>query len=248
MLNPLTHNLSRILTAVILMLAFSASGCHTAPVKARSQGKSAEAPQPYRPQDHGEITATDVSFDASTGEVRYTLPQDAYVRLRAGIRQAGALLRHVVDWEWRPAGPHTEVWDKKDASGLIDFGDRDDYVVILNAKPVKAKDALIKAPGLIIFFPDANERTDEGLPVTNGVVPLRILFDEKDRQTMADSKYEVALYVDLGFLMEDEVGTNPFNYLLDVSQFSEGRHVLTVNVIGYTGIMGTGTIQFYVKH
>lgn len=231
---------------VLFGILFSFYGCHT--VSEKSSINLEGNHKVYRPQDYGELTPTNMSFNAHTGEVRYTLSQPALVRLRVGIENAGALLCHMLDWDFRDTGTHVEKWDKKDSTGLIDFGNRNDYSVVLNARPVNNKHDLKLSPHLNIFFPDATEKTQQGIPIVNGLVPLRVLLNEQDRQVMADSKFEVALYVDLVFLMEDEVGTNPFNYILDASNFSDGQHILTVNLIGYSGLMGTGTIKFFVRH
>ena len=52
-------------------------------------------------------------INSKTGEIKYTLPEPASVRLRIGIRNGGPMLRTLLDWELREKGPHVEVWDKK---------------------------------------------------------------------------------------------------------------------------------------
>lgn len=201
-----------------------------------------------RPQEPGEIMATDLSFNAQSGEVSYTLPQPALVRIRVGLKNAGPLLRHLLDWEFREAGPHVDVWNKRDPGGIVDFGDRNDYIMVLNARAANTSPALSKGPAVTVSFPGASVITPDGLPIVHGIVPLRVVLAEKDAKRLAESKFEVALYVDLLFLMEDEAGTNPFNYRLDVTQYNEGEHLVTVNVISYDGLVGTATAKFVVKN
>lgn len=201
-----------------------------------------------RPPEPDEILATDLSFNANSGEVRYTLPQPALVRIRVGLKNAGPLLRHLLDWEFREAGAHVDVWNKRDPGGLVDFGDRNDYIMVLNARAVNASPAAIKGPTVTVSFPGASATTPDGLPIVHGIVPFRVVLAEKDAKRLAESKFEVALYVDYLFLMEDEAGTNPFNYRLDVSQYNEGEHMITVNVISYDGLVGTATAKFVIKN
>lgn len=201
----------------------------------------------YIPSEHGEILATGMAFDLRKGEIRYTLPEPAFVRIRIGINHGGALLHHILDWEMREAGPHVETWDKKDGGGRIDFGDRADYMLVLNCRPVKSRESLRRSPAVTVTFPEARETSAQGDPVVGGITALRVALDSKDSRWWTETKFEVALYIDYMFLMEDESGTNPFNYRLDTTQLSDGEHAMTVNVISYNGEVGTQTVKFWVK-
>ena len=53
------------------------------------------------------------------GGISYNLPKDARVSIRIGIHN-GPLLKTVVDWAPRKVGRHTEAWDGKDESGVLD--------------------------------------------------------------------------------------------------------------------------------
>jgi hypothetical protein len=66
------------------------------------------------------------AVDPSKGryaEITYTLPEPAFVKfrvLRAGTREL--FLASIVDFEYREAGTHTEVWDGRDYWGnLVDY-------------------------------------------------------------------------------------------------------------------------------
>jgi hypothetical protein len=239
------HKINHLLIVVFLLLV-CVSGCRTMPVN------NATAPQTgsksYHPQEYGEILATDIAVDFKKGEIKYTLPEPAYVRIRAGLEGSGVFLRHILDWEWRDRGPHVETWDKKDDTGRVNFGDKMDYTFVINCKPAKkGNQGFKKAPALNISFPEARQTSAEGVPIIQGVVPLRIKLDEKDNRNLVDTKFEVAIYIDYIFLMEDEVGTNPFNYRLDATQFNEGEHVLTVNIISYDGQIGAQSVKVFVQ-
>ena len=80
----------------------------------------------YDPSDAtgGEATqAAAVAYDRAMGTVRYALQKPAIVRIQAGLKNDGPLLRTILDWVARPSGEHAEPWDGWDASGVIRFAD-----------------------------------------------------------------------------------------------------------------------------
>lgn len=203
-----------------------------------------------------EILATNMSFDAETGEIKYTLPEPALVRIRIGIRDGGPLLTHLLDWEYRDAGTHTEVWDKKDATGQVDFGTREDYLLVIACIPVEQERlenyqtsirGFRKAPKVIVTFPESSQ--EDGVVVINPkqITTIRITLDEKDRAWLTETKYEMGIFIDRIFLMEDEKGINPFTYEFNPRGLREGEHMITVNVIGYDGEIGTTSLPMRVK-
>ncbi len=197
-----------------------------------------------------EILATDMSFDVKTGEIKYTLPQEAIVRIRIGLRDGGPLLLALLDWEIRSAGPHVEVWDKRDRTGQVIFGERGDYMVVVSCKPISAqgKKGVRKSPDLRITFPESHEATAEGTPILKGTSPVRIILPEEEKKWFNETKYELGIYIDTVFLMEDEEGTDPFTYQLNTENFSEGVHTLTINLVGYEGEVGTKSVLIFVKN
>jgi len=228
------------------------AGCQSAPLKS-AETKPLEA----APAGGDEILATDISFDLETGQIKYTLPEDALVRVRIGLMDGGPLLHHVVDWEKRLKGPHVETWDRKDAAGKIDFTNRKDMMLVLGCLPLeeekrKSYNGLIKglrkAPQLNVVFPEAVGKTDDGWDIVRGIAPVRINLDEKDKDWLTGTKYEVGMYIDYVFLMEDEEGTNPFTYRLNTVNLNDGPHLITVNIVGYEGDMGTRSVLVYVKN
>lgn len=204
-----------------------------------------------------EILASDMSFDMETGEFSYTLPEDALVRVRLGIKSSWLMVRNLVDWELRAKGPHTEIWDKKDRMGFGDYSNRDDIMVVLSCLPADEQarknyagiiKGFRKSPEFDIAFPESRETADDGTPVLKGVVSVRITIDERDNQWLTETKFEVGMFIDTIFLTEDEEGTNPYNYQLNTKGFNDGVHLLIVNVVGYEGEIGTKSARFYVKN
>ncbi len=85
-----------------------------------------------------------------------------------------------------------------------------------------------------------------GKPVAAGAsVPdeVRIAVDlhPDDRWLMQEQLYEVAFFVDGDFVSEEENGYVPIGWLWNTAMLKPGRHLLTVNLTGFTGRVGTKT-------
>jgi hypothetical protein len=94
---------------------------------------------------------------------------------------------------------------------------------------------------LEVVGPKAKSRS--GLPVVSGTVPIRVTLDPNDAEHLVNARFEVMLFVDTVFLFEAEEGSNPFTYSFDTSSLAPGRHLFTVNVLGYDDHTGTQTIE-----
>lgn len=203
--------------------------------------------------DGTEIRATDLDFDAETGKIKYTLPKSALVRIRVGLPEGGPMLRNLIDWEPQEAGPQEIIWDFSDATGKVYFGPNPDYYVAIFCLPADSREqppsgpALLgyrKAPRFRVEFPESEIVQD--VPQISHLDPIRITLDRRDSQWLTESKYEVGLYIDNTFLMEEEEGLNPFSYRLDTRGLRAGKYKVTVNVVGYEGEVGTHTFWMNV--
>jgi len=106
--------------------------------------------------------------------------------------------------------------------------------------------AACREAGVGVAFPGAR-RDPNGLPLLNGIVPVRVTVEASDARRMTDERFEVSLFEDLTFLFEEEDGATPFTYLWDTSHLTPGRHLLTVNVLGYADHMGVRTVPVMVE-
>ncbi|MEO6664931.1 MAG: FlgD immunoglobulin-like domain containing protein [Rubrivivax sp.] len=73
-------------------------------------------------------------------------------------------------------------------------------------------------------------------------VRLSVDLHPEDRWLMQEQLYEVAFFVDGDFVSEEENGYVPIGWLWNTSNLKPGRHLLTVNLTGFTGRVGTKTI------
>lgn len=220
----------------VLWIAFCLTGCTAV------KGQNFKA----------EIQAADIVFDASTGEIKYTLSEPALVRIRIGVRDGGPLLTHLLDWEYREKGEHKEIWDGKIQGSDVDFRGRGDLMAVFKAVPAGERnntfDLIKKAPQLTIDFLESKGNDENGLPIINGRVPLRVMINSADDAWLSNTRYETGIYIDHVFLTEEEEGINPFTYYLDTEKFSDGVHTVTVTVASYGGTAGAQSGLVLIKN
>lgn len=86
----------------------------------------------------------------------------------------------------------------------------------------------------------------DGKPLAAGAVPadVRVSVDlhPEDRWLLQEQLYEVAFFVDGDFVSEEENGYVPIGWIWNTASLKPGRHLLTVNLTGFTGRVGTKTI------
>jgi len=73
-------------------------------------------------------------------------------------------------------------------------------------------------------------------------VRVAVDLDPQDRWLMQEQLYEVAFFVDGNFVSEEENGYVPIGWIWNTASLPLGRHLLTVNLTGFTGRVGTKTI------
>ncbi|MBZ0165887.1 MAG: hypothetical protein K8I00_03700 [Candidatus Omnitrophica bacterium] len=200
-----------------------------------------------------EILAEDVTFDAETGRITYTLPEAALVRIRIGLPEGGPLLSNLIDWEHQEAGPQEVVWNFRDKTGKVNFGTKRNYILTIKCfpAPIKQREGMNThvagyrhEPKFDVTFPESE--LTKGIPQMDHLDPIRVMLAEEDRRWLTETKYEVALFIDNVLLMEEEEGINPFTYRLDTRGFRAGKHKITLTIVGYEGEIGTQSFWIHV--
>ncbi len=87
-----------------------------------------------------------------------------------------------------------------------------------------------------------------GKPLAAGAaVPddVRVSVDlhPEDRWLMQEQLYEVAFFVNGDFVSEEENGYVPIGWIWSTAALKPGQHLLTINLTGFTGRVGTKTIS-----
>lgn len=122
-----------------------------------------------RPQH--EATATDVTYDRSSGIIRYVLSAPSRVHLQAGCarvvdqsgRREGPVMRTVTNREPRIAGSVIEHWNGLDASGAISVPDLPDFVLGVAATALPEQAVITTGNRKIIYAESVTGRTGHSL-------------------------------------------------------------------------------------
>lgn len=98
-----------------------------------------------------------------------------------------------------------------------------------------------------LALPAGLEKTEDGLPVVSGRVPVRLDIADEDRKRALERRFEAGFYVDGIMVFENETGFLPMTWYWDTAGINPGTHYLTTNVRGYEGNFGMQTVKLYVK-
>lgn len=203
------------------------------------------------------VIASAINFDSATGQYLYTLPEDALVRLRVGLENHGPLLRTLVDWKERKAGQNVEKWNMRDEKGVVKFAMRKDLIFTLSAVALKNDYSINtfkkmkgygQEPRFQIELPTSKTKTKEGAYNINGIAPIQIILNEKDKTWLTDARYGIVLFIDNIFIAEEKEGQTPFTYMLNTNHLKNGRHILTANIWSYEGEFSTQSIYIDVHN
>jgi hypothetical protein len=77
-------------------------------------------------------------------------------------------------------------------------------------------------------------------------VPMEILVAPEIAQRLSRERFEIVYFIDGLFVGENEIGFLPATWAVDRSKLSPGEHYLTVNLRGYEGSFGFGTVKIVI--
>lgn len=86
------------------------------------------------------------------------------------------------------------------------------------------------------------------IPTVAGNVSMAVNLEELTGLLLSNQRYEILVYIDYEFFMEDEQGYHPYNFTLDTSYLTNGQHVITFNVTTLTDQVGSGSIIVNVQN
>jgi hypothetical protein len=106
-----------------------------------------------------------------------------------------------------------------------------------------------KDPKININFPKNADRTKDGIAIfkNNQAIPIKVTMSKEDEELMERSKYEVSFFVDFDFKSEEELGFMPITWLWSPNGLSKGKHILSVNISGFSGQVGVQNIEFIIR-
>lgn len=100
-----------------------------------------------------------------------------------------------------------------------------------------------REPRITLSLNDSNGKPLAEGAVAPDVVRVSVDLDPEDRWLMQEQLYEVAFFVNGDFVSEEENGYVPIGWIWSTVSLKPGVHLLTVNLTGFTGRVGTMTIR-----
>ena len=112
---------------------------------------------PYK-RTHGiNLKSVTGSYDRQKGEINYSVPQAARVRIRVGLKDGGPLLVTPLDWTTKTAGKYSVNWDGKDASGNIDLSSHPKRNLVIFAYTLADNSIIVTSPRKTSLKSDVNK-------------------------------------------------------------------------------------------
>ncbi|WP_158307448.1 FlgD immunoglobulin-like domain containing protein [Methylomonas methanica] len=101
-------------------------------------------------------------------------------------------------------------------------------------------------PDVSLTLQETLKKTPDGVAQIKLNSPVAVKADiaPQDRWMMKQSLYEVAFFVDHEFVAEEEQGYVPLTWQWLPQQITPGRHLLTVNISGFSGKVGVASVLF----
>jgi hypothetical protein len=99
-----------------------------------------------------------------------------------------------------------------------------------------------------LSFPELNNGATSGAvpPAARDRILVRLDVDPKDREILQNQQFEIILFVDTVFHIEEERGYLPFNVPIELTQLPAGEHVITANLITFGDQIGVGSRKIRV--
>jgi hypothetical protein len=89
---------------------------------------------------------------------------------------------------------------------------------------------------------------ESGRPVATSTVTIRVdVPDSSAKALLERGRFEVMIFMDDFFLIEDEDSVVPFHFTLDLGRFPDGEHAILVNVAGYSDHVGAKFAPFRIE-
>lgn len=107
---------------------------------------------------------------------------------------------------------------------------------------------MIPEPRFRIELPDKEARTESGLPVLAGRIPIKIYLDESIKKYITEQRYEIIFFVDFHFVTEKEEGYSPFTLVWDSLGTPNGEHIITINVATFSGQVSSGSVRVMIRN
>jgi hypothetical protein len=100
-----------------------------------------------------------------------------------------------------------------------------------------------RAPRFTVELPDCNQED----PRVKEQLLIRITVDDGYKKFLLKNRFEVAVFLDGKFVLEEEEGYTPFNVTWKTRGIKPGQHYLTVTLATYLGQVASKTLKINIE-
>lgn len=90
--------------------------------------------------------------------------------------------------------------------------------------------------------------TEDGLPIINGECSVKVEIEKSAIEWLKEENAEGIFFVDDKFLYEEENISSPYTWHFDSTQYTDGKHLLTVNVRSFSDHCATDCVRIYIRN
>jgi hypothetical protein len=106
------------------------------------------------------------------------------------------------------------------------------------------------APGFVVYLGDDRSLglAERGIVTVFGPISLTVEVSPESLPAFNESRFEIVVFVDHRRFDEEEQAYPSYTYLFDTNQFGNGEHLVTFNLAGMAGQVGSYTFRIDVKN
>lgn len=105
--------------------------------------------------------------------------------------------------------------------------------------PDQCRDARIT-----LSLPGDLPRTEDGLPVISGTVPLRMTVSPEDSMMVESQRFEVVFFLNNRMIYENEISYTPYTWNWNPQAYDNGVNYMTAFIVGFGRHFGVSTVKF----
>jgi len=106
------------------------------------------------------------------------------------------------------------------------------------------------APKFTVYL-EGDETTgiaEKGVQTVSGRLNLKAAVSQESMDMLNEARFELIIFIDYRRFDEEEHAYTPYVYTLDTTSLSNGEHMITVNLVGLTGQVGSYSFKVDVNN
>ncbi|NWH05404.1 FlgD immunoglobulin-like domain containing protein [Desulfobacter latus] len=110
--------------------------------------------------------------------------------------------------------------------------------------------ALNTAPRFTVYLntDDTTGLAEKSVQQVSGEIQLKAVISPESMDMLNEARFELIIFIDYRRFDEEEHAHTPYVYTLDTTSLSNGEHMITINLVGLTGQVGSYSFKVDVNN